>query len=213
MKKFQSIQKWLNESKKEEPTYGCVMMDPEKIKDWEKNHLEGILEEDIYEDPSDDSYGLEEEPHITVLYGIHEDEIDPTVIVDMMEQKMEPVVVQISEIDIFENKDYDVVKYNVPVTKQLKKYRDMFIKAFENTQTYPDYHPHMTIAYVKKGTGKKYKKKLDTPFEVRFNKAVYSYHKEDAENEELTRRVVNLEPDKAEKLNNDIINSKPLPLS
>jgi hypothetical protein len=32
----------------------------------------------------------------------------------------------------------------------------------------------MTIAYVKKGEGKKYKQKLDKPFEVTFKKAVYS---------------------------------------
>jgi len=206
--KFISIENWLLEQKKDEPVYGCVMMEPKKIKGWEENHLAGIDEKDVYIKPMDDSYGLEENPHITVLYGIHEDEVDPSVIVDAMEQKMDPVKVQISEIDVFENLEYDVVKYNVPVTKELKQYRDLFLKAFPNTQSFPKFEPHMTIAYVKKGTGKKYKKILDEPFDVLFVKGVYSYHK-DGEKDELIRRVVNLEEKKKEEDKNSIVKSKP----
>jgi len=211
MNKFLSIHQWMNEKKKEkDPLYGCVMMEPKKIKGWKENHLDGIEEDDIYEEGDD--YGLEEQPHITILYGIHEDEVDPSVIVDMMEQKMEPVTVSIDEIDIFENEKYDVVKYNVPVTRQLKEYRDMFMNAFENTQTFSGYHPHMTIAYVKPGTGKKYKTKLKEPFNVQFVKGVYSYHKppKDGEEPELTRRIANLEPEDTGKLDDKIIKSKPL---
>lgn len=207
--KFLTIDNWLLEQKnQEEQVYGCVMMEPNKIKDWKENHLNGIEEDDVFIKPSDDSYGLEENPHITILYGIHEDEIDPSVIVDMMEQKLKPVKVQIKEIDIFENPEYDVVKYNVPVTAQLQTYRDMFMKSFPNTQTFPKYEPHMTIAYVKKGTGKKYKKILDEPFDVLFVKGVYSYHK-DGQKDELIRRVVNLEEKKKEQNKNSIVKSKP----
>ena len=208
--RFLSIENWLLEKKKEEkPLYGCVMMDPKKIKGWKEVHLAGIDEDDLYE-PDNDDYGLEEQPHITIVYGIHEDEVDPSVVVDMMEQKMLPVKVQISEIDFFENKEYDVIKYNVPVTEQLQEYRDMFMDAFENTQTFSGYNPHITIAYVKKGNGKKYKKTLDEPFDVIFIKGVYSYHKENAEEgDELIRRVVNLEPKDDRDRKNDIIKSKP----
>ena len=215
MKDFQSIKEWLNEQKKEkEQTFGCVMMEPEKIKGWEENHLEGIDEEDIFIKPSDNSYGLEEKPHITILFGIHEDEVDPSVIVDMIEQKMEPLKVKILEVDVFEKEEYDVVKYNIPVAKQLQGYRDMFMDSFENTQTYPKFQPHMTIAYCKPGTGKKYKRKLSVPFDVYFNKGVYSYHKlnkdKDEDKDDLVRRVVNLESEKEEKTDSGIIKSKPL---
>jgi len=195
--KFQSIKSWLNEqkeSKEAEPVYGCVMLEPKKIEGWEENHLDGIDEEDIFIKPNDDSYGLEEQPHITIVYGIHEDITDPKDIVRKMEKVLKPIEVEISEIDIFEGDEYDVVKYNVPVSKTLEKYRNIFLDSYENTQKFPKYNPHMTIAYVKPGTGKKYKKKLDEPFNVVFNRAVYSYHK-DGDEDHLIRKPVNLEKD------------------
>jgi hypothetical protein len=209
MNKFISFKNWLNEQK-EEPTYGCVMAEPKKIEGWEENHLAGIDKEDIYEDPNDDSYGLQRNPHLTLLFGVYEDKIDPTVVADMIEQKMKPFTVLISEIDFFERPEegYDVVKYNVPVTKELQNYRNMFKNAFENTQTFSEYRPHITISYVKPGTGKKYKKKINDPFKVYFNKGVYSYHKEDGLKDDLIRKVVNLESDEEEKKKVGIINSK-----
>ena len=212
MDKFISINQWINEQKIDEPQYGCVMMEPKKIDGWEENHLDGIKEDNVYIKPYDESYGLEYEPHVTILYGIHEDEIDPSVVVDLIEQKFKPVIVTISDIDVFQNDEYDVVVYKVPVTEQLQEYRDLLMESFANTQTFKGYHPHMTIAYVKKGTGKKYKKKLNEPFDVRFVKGVYSYHKDDPDEKEddTVRRVVNLEPKKEEKKSSGIVNSKPL---
>jgi len=207
---FVSISSWINEQEKEDPTFGCIMMEPKEIKDWEENHLAGIEEKDVYIKSNEDSYGKEYQPHITILYGIHEDEIDPSVVIDMIEQKMKPITAEISEIDVFENDEYDVVKYNVTVTNELLKYREMFMNSFENTQTFSGYKPHITIAYVKPGLGKKYKRKLNKSFKVEFIKGIYSYHKkEKGKEDELIRRVVNLEEEK-EKLDDSIINSKPL---
>lgn len=191
-KKFISIKKWLNEQANvESPTYGCVMLDC-KIPKWEELHTSGIDKKDIYIDPKDDSYGLEDNPHVTVLYGIHEDEIDPEVIMSVIENNMEPVTVTISNISIFENEIFDVVKYDVPDTEQLLKYREMFMKSFTNTQTFPDYHPHITLAYVKPGEGSKYVKELDEPFSVTFDKGVYSFHQEneDGEKESIRKQFV-----------------------
>ena len=176
MENFQSINEWLNEQKNDK-TYGCVMMDAD-MKDWEDNHISGIDPKDVYHKPYDDSYGLEDNPHVTVLYGIHEDEIDPEVIYDVIQNEMGPLTLNVDEIGTFEGDEYDVVKYNLPVTDELKSYREKFEKRYPNTQTFPEYHPHMTLAYVKPGCGKKYAKKLDEPFEVNFNKGVYSWHQD-----------------------------------
>jgi 2'-5' RNA ligase len=203
--KFIKLDEWIMErenfdskkSKKkdeEEKTFGCVMMET-KIPDWEEYHTAGIDEEDVYIKPHDKSYGLEEQPHVTVVYGIHEDEIDEETIANVIKENMKPLTVTIDEVDIFEGDEYDVVKYNIPVTDQLMEYRKLFLK-FPNTQSYPDYHPHMTIAYVKPGTGKKYKRKLREPFEVTFTKGVYSWHDNPEDPNEFKRKVINLEEDK-----------------
>lgn len=200
--KFLSIFEWINE---EPQQYGCIMLEAD-ISDWEAIHLSGIDENDIYVKPNCDEYGLEYTPHVTLLYGIHEDEIDPSVILDMMEQKLNPIEVEIKEIDVFENEEYDVVKYNVPLTKELQYYRNLFLESFENTQTFKDYKPHMTLCYCIKGTGPKYKKTLNKPFKVKFNKAIYSYHKKDG-SDKLVRRVINIEPE-INSISNDIVKSK-----
>jgi len=200
--KFISLDNWLNEQtlrgkvsdpskNPEDKKYGCVMMDT-KIPDWEEYHTAGIDEKDVHIKPHDKSYGLETDPHVTVVYGIYEDEIDPETVASVIKANMKPLTVTIDEIDIFEGDEYDVVKYNVPVNDQLQEYRDLFLK-FPNTQSFPEYHPHITIAYVRPGTGKKYKRKLREPFEVTFTDGVYSYHDNPDDPEDFTRKVYNLE--------------------
>lgn len=183
MKKIvkESLFEFINESKQERDFYGCIMMDSTNISDWKK-HTSIIKKEDIYIDPNDDSYGIEDNPHITILYGIHEDETDIKEIVEDIKKTIKQITVTIDNISIFENEKFDVVKYDVPVTKELKKYREYFINKYPNTQTYKDYHPHMTIAYVKPGTGKKYIQKLKESFEITFDKGIYSYHKNSKDN-------------------------------
>jgi len=177
----ENLNEWLNEQK-EEKTYGCVMLYT-NMRDWETIHTDGIDPEDVYIKPHDQSYGLETEPHMTILFGIHEDETDPEIVMNVIKENMEDVTVTISEISIFENDEYDVVKYDIPVTEQIAEYRELFEKNFENTQTFTEYHPHMTIAYVKPGEGKKYISKLDEPFEVTFTKGLYSWHEKNENGE------------------------------
>jgi 2'-5' RNA ligase len=193
--KFQSFIQWLSESesskKSTDEKFGCVMMDAD-IKNWVDFHLAGIEEDDVYLKPYDDSYGLEENPHVTIVYGIHEEEVDPQRMADLIEFHMKPLILDVDEIGVFEGKEYDVVKYNLPITGQLQKYRDLFLQ-IPNTQTFPEFQPHMTIAYVLPSKGKKYVSKLREPFQVNFTKGVYSWHP-DKENdpEKTSRKVVNL---------------------
>jgi 2'-5' RNA ligase len=192
MKEFISYKNWvrLNEQKEEEKTFGCVMLEAE-IDNWDTIHLDGVHEKDIYDDKNNE-FGYEETPHMTLIYGIHEDEIDPSVIREYIQDNIESFSTTISKIGYFESEDYDVVKYDVTPTKQMLSYRNLFLKSFENTQTYKEFHPHMTLAYVKKGQAKKYAKDLDEPFEVTFTRGVYSYHTEVDGEIEQKRSVIRL---------------------
>lgn len=150
--------------------YGCVMLYA-KISDWDK-HLKIIEKKDIYDDEFKD-YGLEHTPHCTLLFGLHLDEVKPDEVKEFM-KTFKPIEVTINEISTFKNDEYDVVKYDVPVTEELQMYHDLLERRFPNTQTFPDYHPHMTICYVLPGKGKSYTKKVK-PFKVIFDSVVYSY--------------------------------------
>ena len=167
---FTSYKSWLLERKASSLSYGCLMLYTDFPK-WP--HYTSLIDPaDIY--TKDDDYGIEKEPHITIIYGLHDDELDKKEFYQKIENTIKPVTVTVEQIGFFEikNEPYDVVKIDVPVTSQLKKYRDTFIK-YPNTQTYPEYKPHMTLAYVKSGKAEQYASKI-APFTVTFNQAVYS---------------------------------------
>jgi hypothetical protein len=167
--KFTSFKNWLFERKKENLNYSCLMLYAD-IPNW-KEKTNFIFKDDIYE--KDGDYGYEKEPHVTVVYGFHDDEVDKKELYEKIEELIRPLTVTIQKISFFECEDYDVVKFEVPISSQLRGYRKAFLK-FPNTQTYKKYEPHMTICYVKKGEGERYAKKLEKSFKVKFNKAVYS---------------------------------------
>lgn len=202
MSDFISFKKWLvvNEQANEDKTYGCIMLEA-NVDDWKEIHLAGIDENDVIFDDEDD-LGYEDTPHMTLLYGIHEDDIDPSVIREALRDNVKSFTASIDGISYFHNDEYDVVKYDINPSKEMLNYRRMFMKNFENTQTYDEFHPHMTIAYCKPGTGKKYTKKLNEPLYVTFVRGVYSYHvMEDGEKTSkrsvirLKRRTDGNEPD------------------
>lgn len=150
--------------------FGCVMLYAESP-DWPKFVRRVVKEEDIYESQGDD-YGYEDDAHLTVLFGIHDDEVKHEQIFDVI-RNIPELRIGIQEIGIFENDEYDVVKLNVPRQKYLLDLHERF-KEFPHTLTFKDYNPHMTIAYVQKGKGKKYVGQLPRPINFKFNKGTYS---------------------------------------
>lgn len=189
--KFISLKNWLSENKTQSKKldYGCIMLYA-NISNWKEKHLSLIEKEDIYDDEFKD-YGLEHEPHATILFGIHLDENKPEEIKEFMKLIFKnPIEVVINKISNFECDDYDVVKYDVPITEELQLYHDITMQTFSNTQTFDEYKPHMTISYVKKGKGKKYSKKIK-PFKVKFDTVVYSY-KKNKKDEKNTHIKINL---------------------
>lgn len=170
-----SLRKLLFESKESRiHNYGCVMVFLKYNKDKWKELQKIINKDDLYTKEDDSSYGLEDEPHVTLLYGLHEEVKDS----DIKERvdKISKISMDFKKISTFNNDDFSVLKFDV-TSKDLNKYNKTFAE-LPHTNSY-DYHPHATIAYIKPDTKDEYLKDLndfiknnDLGFEV--DKIVYS---------------------------------------
>lgn len=169
--KINHIYKQLINETENKHTYGCVMLFLDAKSTEFKKVQKLIKEEDLYlgtdEDPG---YGRETEPHVTILYGIHNDVPDKDV-KELCDKMTAPELV-LENITLFDNPDFDVVKFDVK-NADLTKYNKMFTE-LPHTTKYPDYHAHVTIAYVKPGKGEQYVQKLAEKIIVKPNYIVYS---------------------------------------
>jgi 2'-5' RNA ligase len=140
------------EKKDHKRDYGCLMvfLDVDK-KAW-KELQDMISDEDLYTEEGDDGYGRETEPHVTILYGLHGEIEDKDLEVEI--DKIKEPKIEFKSISTFENDKFDVLKFDVK-KGDLNKLNKEFTK-FPHTNKFPDYHPHATIAYLKKGTAEKY---------------------------------------------------------
>jgi hypothetical protein len=111
-----------------------------------------IPDNEVYTDPDDPSYGREENPHVTVKYGLHT--ANSKSVADVT-SKAKPLTATLGPISIFEADDYDVVKIDV-TGEDLAKLNKELSDRLVHTDTHKGYKPHITIAYVKKGEGGKY---------------------------------------------------------
>jgi len=135
--------------------FGCVMLDVKTsqfMQVW-NDVVKEIREEDVYEKQGDTTHGIEDDAHLTLLYGTENSvTIEDIKSVFTGEKKID---INISGIDLFENSEFDVLKFNVEITPQLQSIHDKLLK-LPNQDQYPKYRPHITIVYLNKGSGKNY---------------------------------------------------------
>ena len=85
---------------------------------------------------------------------------------------------KLHNVSKFDNPKYDVLKFDVGYATKggafLSKANDA-LKAYPYTSDFPDYHPHSTIAYLKKGSADKYISNLkDKEYNLTPEYAIYS---------------------------------------
>ena len=135
--------------------YGCIMLYFGEFKELLEIH-NFIKKSDIYTEEEDKSFGLEDEPHCTLLYGLHE-EVSVSEIKEVVKDfKFEECI--LSELSLFENEKYDVLKFDV-IGDNLHECNKA-LKNLPYTTDFPNYKPHLTVGYLKKGKGKSYLEKL-----------------------------------------------------
>lgn len=94
--------------------------------------------------------GRENHPHVTVKYGLTTRDLPPEL--SEIAKTTKPFPIFMGVISLFTtNPKHDVVKIDVesPVLRALNK---RVSGAIPHEDAYPTYHPHLTVAYVQKGT-------------------------------------------------------------
>lgn len=178
----------------EKVEYGALMLFFDIAK-WD-NFLSTIESDDVYK--INNEFGLETEPHVTILYGFNSN-VNNNDVFDLYKENFElkPIEINVDGISIFENDEFDVIKMDVN-SKTLTKMNSV-MSNLSNTKTYPNYHTHITLAYVKKGRGIKYVMDFEKKVKLIGNKLVFSTKKEKTSTlnllekgllkEEVTRKV------------------------
>jgi 2'-5' RNA ligase len=131
--------------------YGAVLAETGWIGGWEKM-LSRIDRDDVYAG-EDGTHGLETDPHVTVLYGLH-DEVHEDLVCRVCQGASGPVEVDVNGISKFESEEYDVLKLDVE--SKLLREMNKALRGFPYTNDYDEYRPHVTIGYLKKGKADKY---------------------------------------------------------
>ena len=131
--------------------YGVVMLYLD-IPNW-KNITDKISRDDIYL-PNDPTHGTENNPHVTVLYGLHKEVQEKDIREILIKSGIKTINIETDGISIFENDEFDVVKIGV-ISEELT-FLNKEISKLPHTTDYPDYKPHMTISYVNPKCGNKY---------------------------------------------------------
>lgn len=137
--------------------YGWMYINvPEKISKKTLKMGFDIPDREIYRGELSDNnraYGVEDDPHITVVYGIHTTNHDE---VKEICEGLKGGTVTLDVVDMFENENYDVLKINIKSTSLHSIFKKIMNSGIKITTDYTEYKPHITIAYLKCGNGEKY---------------------------------------------------------
>jgi len=156
--------------------YGCVMvfLDADQ-KRW--NEMQDMIDEDDLYDPKDDTgFGRETEPHVTILFGLHNNISDKDVEEEI--DNIKTPKISFKGISSFTNPKFDVLKFDVE-SEDLHTANKSFTDNFPYTNDYPKYHPHCTIAYLKPKMADKYIKKLKEMVDIEIEPSKFVYSKAD----------------------------------
>lgn len=125
-------------------------------------HLPGDLTSGVYslgsqvrpQDIEHPAFEPGEQAHVTVLYGLHT--TSPVEVYNNLKRHhaVRPASMTFGKLGLFRHRDMDVLKLGVE-SPDLDHLHDVS-KQLPNSFKFPNYNPHVTVAYLKPGTGEKY---------------------------------------------------------
>ncbi len=161
--------------------YGCLMLGT-NFKNW--NDCLKLVPDDMVYDDEKKKFGKETKPHITILFGFDIPTTDKNKLKDLIlnETNNKPIELKIVGLSYFETPKFDVLKFDIE-SEDLIKLNKVCTDNFDYSSDFPNYHPHMTISYVKKGLmDDKFKYKFEKPFILNSDKFLYSSKSNDEKN-------------------------------
>jgi hypothetical protein len=134
--------------------------------------IKEVSDDDLYRDPDDPSFGREDEIHCTVIYGIHDKR---SLSVRQVLKEVKPFEIKLGKISSFTAPEkFDVLKVDVSGV-ELHRLHDLIRGKIQVTESFPEYKPHVTIAYLKKGKAEQYVgSEVFKNVSMRVNKVVFS---------------------------------------
>lgn len=163
--------------------YAFLMIDydtPELIKDIQKK----LTDDDLYVEKDNDDFGIEDETHVTLVPCLDND-------IDLNELKkllkpLKDYEIMLRNISLFRNDKYDVLKCDV-VSMNLIDTNRKITDRFTTHSDFKEYHPHTTIAYVKKDHGDNFTEDLLSPMIVLKPKCFhFSYVDDNGKEKDIT---------------------------
>lgn len=133
-----------------------------------KELWDSIDPDDLYDDG--DNKGLVKEPHISIL-----GDIDTNFKFKNFRGLLPRLGFNIAGkgLSVFEKDDYDVLKLDIDCY-EIRLANKRLVNFIPNNSQYPEFHPHMTIAYLKKGTCQKY---INPDYEMNLAASAWKYSK------------------------------------
>lgn len=121
-----------------------------------------IADEDVYIDKG--IKGKEDTPHITILYGIKEQKPNIEKITQVIKNHPRAATVNWLGLGKFEAPNHDVLLIKIQSEDLAELFRDFNQLYPDNANSYPNYIPHTTLAYLKKGMADKYIETFNSAF-------------------------------------------------
>ena len=137
---------------------GCLMLSVPMMKQVVErmhNDLERILLSHGYK--KDEDFEFDKYIHITIAFGININ-TDINLIKEIIKNR--PSYFQITELSLFENDNFDIIKFDV-MSSDLRILNHIIKSKMEVKSTFNEYHPHLTVAYVPKGMGRELIERLN----------------------------------------------------
>jgi 2'-5' RNA ligase len=167
------MKNWYKIAKKVSHSYSWVYIDlPKDVQKCMLDFGQEIDTKDLFEGEGDG--GIENEPHITVKYGLLGNEIKD--IKDCL-NGLKGGKVHMGSSSIFEAPKYDVIKITVESDRLLEIHNKL--NALPHEDKHLEYNAHATIAYVKSGLGKKYVGKFKLDKDFKFDEVYFDNKKKD----------------------------------